>query len=72
MHPTQQLHNLGQSLGHDNITRGLLISGTLPRYVDDFSVTVLTSNPSIFDLAIKNSRTSQERKLPTSGFAATP
>ncbi len=55
MNPTQQLHQLGQSLWLDNITRGLLTSGTLRRYIRDFSVTGLTSNPSIFDLAIKNS-----------------
>ena len=55
MKPTQQLHDLGQSLWLDNITRGLLTSGTLRRYIGDLSVTGLTSNPSIFDLAIKNS-----------------
>ncbi len=55
MTPTQQLHNLGQSLWLDNITRELLTSGTLRRYIGDLSVTGLTSNPSIFDLAIKNS-----------------
>jgi transaldolase len=55
MNPTQQLHDLGQSLWLDNITRGLLTSGTLRHYIDDFPVTGLTSNPSIFDLAIKNS-----------------
>jgi transaldolase len=55
MNPTQELHQLGQSLWLDNITRGLLTSGTLRRYIRDFSVTGLTSNPSIFDLAIKNS-----------------
>ena len=55
MKPTQQLHNLGQSLWLDNITRALLTSGTLRRYIDDLSVTGLTSNPSIFDVAIKNS-----------------
>ena len=55
MSPTQQLHSLGQSLWLDNITRGLLTSGTLRRYIDDLSVTGLTSNPSIFDLAIKDS-----------------
>jgi transaldolase len=54
MNPTQQLHDLGQSLWLDNITRGLLSSGTLRHYIDDLSVTGLTSNPSIFDLAIKN------------------
>jgi len=55
VNPTQQLHDLGQSLWLDNITRALLTSGTLRRYIGDLSVTGLTSNPSIFDLAIKNS-----------------
>ena len=55
MKPTQQLHDLGQSLWLDNITRGLLTSGTLLHYIGDLSVTGLTSNPSIFDLAVKNS-----------------
>ncbi len=55
MKPTQQLHNLGQSLWLDNITRALLTSGTLRRYIDDLSITGLTSNPSIFDVAIKDS-----------------
>jgi transaldolase len=55
MKPTQQLHNLGQSLWLDNITRALLTRGTLRRYIDDLSVTGLTSNPSIFDVAIKDS-----------------
>jgi len=54
MKPTQRLHDLGQSLWLDNITRGLLSSGTLERYVRDLSVTGLTSNPTIFDHAIKN------------------
>ena len=49
------LHNLGQSLWLDNITRDLLDSGTLQRYIDELSVTGLTSNPTIFDHAIKNS-----------------
>ena len=49
------LHDLGQSLWLDNITRDLLRSGTLKRYVDELSVTGLTSNPTIFDHAIKNS-----------------
>jgi transaldolase len=52
---TQLLHDEGQSLWLDNITRGLLNSGTLRRYIDEFSVTGLTSNPTIFDHAIKNS-----------------
>jgi transaldolase len=55
MKPTEQLHNLGQSLWLDNITRGLLTSGTLAHYISDLSVTGLTSNPSIFDLAIRKS-----------------
>src|SRR6267154_2563442 len=55
MKPTQQLHDLGQSLWLDNITRDLLNSGTLKRYIDELSVTGLTSNPTIFDHAIKNS-----------------
>ncbi len=55
MKATQQLHDLGQSLWLDNITRGLLTSGTLRRYVDEYSVTGLTSNPTIFDKAIKGS-----------------
>src|SRR6201993_4757281 len=55
MKATQLLHNLGQSLWLDNITRDLLYSGTLKRYIDELSVTGLTSNPTIFDHAIKNS-----------------
>ncbi|MFN8378633.1 MAG: transaldolase [Anaerolineae bacterium] len=52
---TSQLHQLGQSLWLDNITRGLLDNGTLKHYIDDLSVTGLTSNPSIFNFAIKGS-----------------
>ena len=52
---TKKLHDMGQSLWLDNITRGLLTSGTLRRYIQEFSVTGLTSNPTIFDHAIKNS-----------------
>ena len=55
MKATQLLHNLGQSIWLDNITRDLLKSGTLKRYIDELSVTGLTSNPTIFDHAIKNS-----------------
>jgi transaldolase len=55
MKATQQLHDLGQSIWLDNITRDLLTSGTLQRYIDELSVTGLTSNPTIFDHAIKNS-----------------
>jgi transaldolase len=52
MKPTAQLHDLGQSLWLDNITRTLLDDGTLARYIAEDSVTGLTSNPSIFDAAI--------------------
>ncbi len=52
---TGQLHRLGQSLWLDNITRDLLSRGTLQHYIDDLSVTGLTSNPTIFEQAIKNS-----------------
>lgn len=55
MKPTQALHNLGQSLWLDNITRDILDNGTLRRYVDELSVTGLTSNPTIFDEAIGGS-----------------
>ena len=55
MKATQLLHNLGQSIWLDNITRKLLDSGTLNQYINELSVTGLTSNPTIFDHAIKNS-----------------
>ena len=55
MKPTNTLHDLGQSLWLDNITRNLVNNGTLHRYIEEFSVTGLTSNPTIFDHAIKNS-----------------
>jgi transaldolase len=51
---TQKLHNAGVSLWLDNITRGLLTAGTLKRYMDELSITGLTSNPTIFDHAIAN------------------
>lgn len=54
MKPTRALQDLGQSLWLDNITRELLNSGTLKHYIDELSVTGLTSNPTIFDHAIKN------------------
>jgi transaldolase len=65
----RDLHNLGQSLWLDNITRDLLDSGTLKRYIDELSVTGLTSNPTIFDNAIsKNSWYDREiRKLLDAG-----
>lgn len=52
MKPTQKLHALGQSLWLDNITREMLDDGTLKRYIDEFSVTGLTSNPTIFQKAL--------------------
>jgi len=55
MRATQLLYNLGQSIWLDNITRDLLDTGTLTRYIDELSVTGLTSNPTIFQRAIKNS-----------------
>ena len=55
MNATQKLHKIGQSLWLDNITRGLLAGGTLQRYIQELSITCLTSNPTIFDHAIKNS-----------------
>jgi transaldolase len=53
---SRELHNLGQSLGLDNITRDLLDDGTLKRYIDDFSVTGLASNPTIFEHAISKNK----------------
>ncbi len=55
MKATKTLHDQGQSLWLDNITRDLLQNGTLARYISELSVTGLTSNPTIFDHAIKNS-----------------
>jgi transaldolase len=55
MKATQKLHELGQSIWLDNITRDLLTSGTLKRYIGELSVTGLTSNPTIFDQAISRS-----------------
>ena len=55
MKATQKLHEAGQSIWLDNITRDLLTTGTLRRYIDELAVTGLTSNPTIFDQAIKNS-----------------
>jgi transaldolase len=55
MKATRRLHDAGQSLWLDNITRSLLTGGTLSRYLGELSVTGLTSNPTIFDHAIKNS-----------------
>ena len=52
MKPTAQLHEIGQSLWLDNITRTMLAEGTLRRYIEELSITGLTSNPTIFDKAI--------------------
>ena len=60
MNATRALHDLGQSVWLDNITRELLDSGTLRRFIDELSVTGLTSNPTIFDHAIKNSASYDE------------
>jgi transaldolase len=57
MKATQLLHDEGQSLWLDNITRDLVDKGTLKQYIDELSITGLTSNPTIFDHAIKNSAT---------------
>ena len=54
MNKAQELHDLGQSLWLDNITREILDNGTLRRYINEFSITGLTSNPTIFDEAIGN------------------
>lgn len=52
MNPIRQLHDLGQSLWLDNITREMLDTGTLRRYIEEFSISGLTSNPTIFDGAV--------------------
>jgi transaldolase len=57
MKQTKALQDYGQSLWLDNITRDMLNDGTLQRYIDEFSITGLTSNPTIFEHAIKNSTT---------------
>ena len=54
MKATQKLHDIGQSIWLDNLTRGLLASGKLREYIEEFSVTGLTSNPTIFDHAVRN------------------
>jgi len=71
MKATQTLHNLGQSIWLDNITRELLDSGTLKRYIDELSVTGLTSNPTIFDHAITHSKSydSEIRRLVGTGLS---
>ncbi len=72
MKATQQLHDIGQSIWLDNITRQLLKSGTLSRYIQELAVTGLTSNPTIFDHAISKSDDYNEdiKKLSHSGKSA--
>jgi transaldolase len=72
MKATQQLHDIGQSLWLDNITREMLNSGTLKRYIDQLSVTGLTSNPTIFDHAMTHGNAYDEQivKLMSSGLSA--
>jgi transaldolase len=71
MKATEALHNLGQSIWLDNITRELLDNGRLKRYIDELSVTGLTSNPTIFDHAITHSASydSEIRRLVRSGVS---
>ncbi len=72
MKATQSLQNLGQSIWLDNITRELLDRGTLKSYIDDLSVTGLTSNPTIFDHAITHSKSydSEIRRLMGTGLSS--
>jgi transaldolase len=71
MKATQMLHNLGQSIWLDNITRELLDSGTLEHYINDLSVRGLTSNPTIFDHAITHSKSydPEIRRLVSTGLS---
>jgi transaldolase len=69
--PTQRLHELGQSLWLDNITRDMLGDGTLERYIEELSVTGLTSNPTIFDKAISEGHAYDEQ-LTELGESGTP
>ena len=71
MKPTEALHNQGQSIWLDNITRELLDTGGLKRYIDDLSVTGLTSNPTIFDHAIAHTTSydSEIRRLVGAGLS---
>jgi transaldolase len=71
---TQKLHDAGQSLWIDDITRDMLDSGTLKKYIEELSVTGLTSNPTIFDKAISKSDFYDEaiRKLMKGGLSGEP
>jgi len=79
MKPTQKLHDVGQSLWLDNITRTMLADGTLQGYIDELSVTGLTSNPTIFDKAISGGDAYDQQiaelsnsDIPEKGIGATP
>jgi transaldolase len=72
MTATQQLHELGQSLWLDNITRDMLEDGTLSRYIDELSITGLTSNPTIFDKAISGSATYDQQIVELHGRGLKP
>ena len=61
MNPNEKLHELGQSIWIDSITREMVGSGTLQSYIDDKAVTGLTSNPSIFDQAVNGSNDYDEQ-----------
>jgi transaldolase len=71
---TEKLHDVGQSLWIDDITRNMIDSGTLSRYINELSVTGLTSNPTIFDKAIAKSNFYDEaiRKLVKTGLSGEP
>ncbi len=72
MKPTEQLHEIGQSLWLDNITRTMLADGTLARYIDELSVTGLTSNPTIFDKALSGGDAYDEQIAADGPAAASP
>ncbi len=72
MKPTEQLHEIGQSLWLDNITRTMLADGTLARYIDELSVTGLTSNPTIFDKALSGGDSYDEQIAADGPAAASP
>jgi transaldolase len=72
MKPTQKLHDIGQSLWVDNITRDMLREGTLKGYIEELSVTGLTSNPTIFDKAIGAGDSYDEQIAEVSGSAENP
>ncbi|HEX8958276.1 MAG TPA: transaldolase [Solirubrobacterales bacterium] len=72
MNPTEQLHDLGQSLWLDNITRTMLGDGSLAGYIEELSVTGLTSNPTIFDKAITGGDAYDEQIAAAGSGAASP